>query len=91
MESKTDCRTKEGIIVGLIDSMITIARVLKGYKIDLHDQESKAIAEAMKDLRMDDDVNWLVTMKTYKEQNVDRAVINQIIEDFKKTGKTITI
>jgi hypothetical protein len=51
----TDCRTEEGVTVGLIDSIITAARVLAG-----RDLQSPAILEALKDLRSDEDVARLI-------------------------------
>lgn len=53
--SHTDCRSAEGITVGLIDSMITSARVLKGRSM-----AGRAISEALKDLRSDPDVLVLI-------------------------------
>lgn len=50
-ECITDCRSVEGITVGLIDSIITAARVLRG-----RDQSSEAVAMALEDLRADEDV-----------------------------------
>lgn len=49
---KTDCRTEEGITVGLIDSLISIARVLSKRNLS-----SSEIKEALQDLREDEDVN----------------------------------
>lgn len=50
-ECTTDCRSVDGITVGLIDSIITAARVLRG-----RDQSSEAVAMALEDLRADEDV-----------------------------------
>lgn len=52
METVTDCRSEEGITVGLIDAIISIARVLA--KRDL--SQSIAVIEALVDLRCDDDL-----------------------------------
>ena len=50
-----DCRSEEGITVGLLDAMISIARVLA--KRDLSDP---ATVEALKDLRADEDIARLL-------------------------------
>jgi hypothetical protein len=50
-ESATDCRAENGITVGLIDALISIARVL--VKRDFNDA---AVQEALKDLATDEDV-----------------------------------
>lgn len=47
----TDCRTDVGVTVGLIDTIITAARVLRDRDLD-HD----AVREALADLRADEDV-----------------------------------
>ena len=47
----TDCRTDVGVTVGLIDGMIAMARVLAN-----RDLTSKAVTEALKDLRSDEDI-----------------------------------
>lgn len=48
----TNCRTELGITVGLIDSLITIARVLS--RRDLSPVE---VREALTDLRSDEDIS----------------------------------
>lgn len=58
IESSTDCRTQEGIAVGLIDGIISMARVLRQMNID-----SESYKEAIKDLRSDEDVAWLLYEK----------------------------
>jgi hypothetical protein len=55
-ETHTDCRSEEGITVGLIDSLIVTARVLA--KRDLL---SPAIIEALRDLASDEDVERIMT------------------------------
>jgi len=53
--TSTDCRTEEGVTVGLIDAVITLARVLRGQNF-----HTLAIHEALKDMRGDEDVRWLL-------------------------------
>ncbi|WP_278494908.1 hypothetical protein [Chryseobacterium arthrosphaerae] len=52
-----DCRSEEGITIGLIDSLISIARVLA--KRDLN--ETVQIKEALKDLRSDEDISHIIS------------------------------
>jgi hypothetical protein len=51
----TDCRTEVGITVGLIDGLISIARVLRQ-----RDLSAPEVAEALEDLRQDEDVAELL-------------------------------
>lgn len=51
----TDCRTEEGVTVGLIDSLIIVARVLRG-----RDLSPLLVREALADLRQDEDVAALL-------------------------------
>lgn len=53
-----DCRTPEGIIVGLIDGMIAMARIIKNS--ELH---TDAITAALKDFSQDEDVQWMIIKK----------------------------
>ena len=53
----TDCRSYDGVTVGLIDGIIAIARVLRHRQM-----EGVAISEALTDLRSDEDVTWLFNM-----------------------------
>jgi len=53
--SKTDCRSPDGITIGLIDGMIAMARVLR--KANLGAAE---VQEALKDFTADEDVKWLM-------------------------------
>ena len=53
-ESYTDCRSQEGVTVGLIDSIITISRVLQQR---LKHHKTPAIKDALNDLIHDEDFN----------------------------------
>jgi hypothetical protein len=53
----TDCRSETGITIGLIDSIITTARVLR-----YRDITATEIQEALEDLRQDEDVNYVINM-----------------------------
>lgn len=52
-----DCRSEEGVTIGLIDAMISIARVLAKRNLALG---SENVHEAIKDLRSDEDIAYLV-------------------------------
>ena len=54
--SNTDCREEIGITVGLIDSLIDIARVLKPRLTN----KNKNIKDALKDLRSDEDIKFIL-------------------------------
>lgn len=54
----TDCRTEEGIIVSLIDSIISVSRVVKQRLIML--KSTPAIEEALKDLKSDEDLKSIL-------------------------------
>ena len=56
MESYTDCRSEEGITVGLIDAIISISRILA--KRDLSTESAK---QGLLDLRLDEDVFHITT------------------------------
>jgi hypothetical protein len=59
MDEPICCRSEEGITVGLVDSLIAIARVLA--KRDLR---PAAVCEALKDLQNDEDIRKLMTERT---------------------------
>lgn len=54
-ESKTDCRSENGITVGLIDSIIFISRILSKRSFN-----SKEIQETLKDLKQDEDLKSIL-------------------------------
>ena len=54
-ETKTDCQSEEGITVGLIDALISIARVLA-----MRDMNKKEVKEALKDLKDDKDIKKIL-------------------------------
>lgn len=55
MDTHTDCREVDGVTVGLIDAIITMARLLAR-----RDWDSSAVQEALEDLRHDEDVRLLL-------------------------------
>lgn len=66
MKNSTDCRTDEGIEVGLIDAIISIARVLRQRGIKAY----PASLEALKDLHTDEDVDWLMKQAEDAQNNL---------------------
>jgi hypothetical protein len=54
-ETYGDCRSTEGVTTGLIDGVITLARVLA-----TRDLTSLAVREALADLRADEDIARLL-------------------------------
>ncbi|MNZ98575.1 hypothetical protein D3C78_1178640 [compost metagenome] len=54
-DCQTDCRTEDGVTVGLIDSIITAARVVARRGLS-----SEAVYQALEDLRSDEDVQALI-------------------------------
>ncbi len=55
--SKSDCRQDDGITVGLIDTIINSARLLKNRRMS-----DESIKEALKDLQSDENVSWLLSL-----------------------------
>lgn len=51
----TDCRSTDGVTVGIIDGIITYARLIRN-----RDLNATAIKEALLDLGSDEDFKWLV-------------------------------
>ena len=80
--SSTDCRTETGVTVGLIDSLISIARVLK-LRIDTDDKEVK---EALKDLRADEDLKKILQNDSSLSENKASS-----ISDLNKDQKPMVI
>lgn len=52
---ETDCRSEIGITVGLIDTLINTARILRE-----RDLNSLEIKEAIKDLQQDEDIKYIL-------------------------------
>jgi hypothetical protein len=90
---KTDCRTQEGIVVGLIDALISICRILPSelnkLKKENHGELSEATVHALQDLTQDKDV--LDVLRTVHSRHIIsdyRAdMFDKVIEDAK--GKKI--
>jgi hypothetical protein len=61
-EKTISCRSEEGVTIGLIDSIISISRVLSKRKFN-----TKQIKEALADLRCDEDLqNILNTPRQHR-------------------------
>lgn len=61
LDDYMNCRTDDGVTVGLIDGIIAIARVLA--KRDL---SSQGIKEALLDLQQDEDIAFLLNNRKEK-------------------------
>jgi len=57
MEITTDCRTEDGITVGIVDAFITLLRLFQ-----CRDLSSDAVKEALKDLSSDEDYLYLANL-----------------------------
>jgi hypothetical protein len=55
MEKLIECKSEEGITIGLIDAIISIARILKD-----RDLSSNDIKEALLDLKADSDLKFIL-------------------------------
>lgn len=55
MTETVDCRSPDGITIGLIDGIIATARILRE-----RDLSTPAVFEALQDLADDEDVAWLL-------------------------------
>lgn len=78
----TDCRSYDGITVGLIDTIINSARLLKG-----RDMMPPAVQEAMRDLRHDEDVERLVVHADIDIRDHMRAEIERLNRKLKRLEK----
>lgn len=54
-EQIIDCRSEKGITIGLIDSIISICRILKDRNLN-HEE----VKEALKDLKSDEDLKFIL-------------------------------
>ncbi len=82
--TETNCRSEEGITVGLIDSMLSIAQLLKD-----RDMTSEAIQEALIDLQDDAAVSWLLSDERIKIYEHPMASFLEYVEELatNKAGK----
>ena len=72
----TDCRSTEGVTVGLIDGLITIARVLT-----LRDLSPAAVQEALIDLRSDEDLSRVLNPATVRSVNTQLLEALESLEE----------
>jgi hypothetical protein len=74
-----DCKSEEGLTVGMIDSVMTQATVLR-LRLDSC-EESPHVREALLDLADDPDVKWLLTFANkVREQDLanDETVVDEV-------------
>lgn len=77
-ETTTDCRSFDGVTVGLIDTIINCSRLLKH-----RDQMAPAVQEALADLRHDEDVERLLGGADMDIRDRMRAEIKALRENSK--------
>lgn len=75
-ETTTDCRSFDGVTVGLIDTIINCSRLLKH-----RDKTAPAVQEAMADLRHDEDVEALIIHADIDIRDRMRARIKELEKD----------
>lgn len=83
---KTDCKTRDGITIGLIDSLITICRVLTPRLNKLDTSVGwfpKEVKEALIDLYEDKDVQFVLTRLTQSPYVEDK-------DQYRKLLSTVT-
>lgn len=68
-----DCRSENGVTIGLIDSIISVARILRH-----RDFNAPQINEALLDLRSDEDIQFLLGYKSNSEQPERREDIQNL-------------
>ena len=100
--TKTNCRSQVGITVGLIDSLISISRVLasrlRDRDIPQHNPYIGAIYEALADFSTDKDVMYVAgiyeasKIAPLTEQDMEnREFVRKAIEGIKASGEKIEI
>lgn len=75
-KTRTDCKSEEGITVGLIDSVISICRILA-----TRDLSSPAVWEAIKDATCDEDVRKIVLPATVSMGHGQRLACSGCVKD----------
>jgi hypothetical protein len=73
MSETIDCRSEAGVTMGLIDAMISIARIAA--KRDL---KNPAVQEALKDLAEDEDIKQVLSAALYARS---AAWLDKLMED----------
>lgn len=75
-------------IIGLIDTIIAAATALSNTKVDLHDQDSDKVREAMKRLTTNDAVSWVITRETADKWAENREAISIAVDGLKRAANT---
>lgn len=93
----TNCKTPTGITVGLIDSIISICRVLSPRLQKVRDLRRwpPVIKEALRDLYEDKDVLYTLTFfgseSPFVDDKEERDLVRKAAEQIRKDQKTIII
>lgn len=76
----TDCRSKEGTTVSLIDTISVLCGLLKGRSL-----KSKAALAAIKDLRHDENANYILRkLAITEEDEKSHRQIHKIVQQYRK-------
>lgn len=76
--SRTDCKTEDGIITGLIDAIISICRILATKKIEERstmDILTDPVVEALYDLQNDKDVKLIMQIQPNLFQYIEASIV----------------
>lgn len=90
-ETNTECKSYEGVTVGLIDSLMSIAKVIREREAQAeHDGNySEAVEQALEDLRQDDDMAWLMNWDAENGASLLKAALNDKKDENKLLRETI--
>ena len=82
-ETHTDCRSEEGITVGLVDAIISICRILAQRDLSL-----PAVKEALIDLATDEDVTAVyLAGERWREEALEVLSAGTVIDSHEKQAE----
>ncbi len=88
MINNTDCRSAEGITVGLIDSVLSICRVLAPRLRGFDSRIDSPITEALTDLGCDDDLNGILSLCPVSRLPEEEAKLYERVRLSRKANRT---
>lgn len=78
--TETDCRSKNGKVVSLIDTISILCGLLKGKSL-----KSKAAIAAIQDLRHDEDANYILRRLAITEEDEKlHKEVHSIVQQYRK-------
>ncbi len=86
--SKTDCRSADGITVGLIDSIMSICRVLAPRLHGFDNRIDGPITEALEDMGCDGDLNSILSLCPVSRLPEEEAKLYERVRLGRKTNRT---